>query len=413
MSNRLTSKKLISDRILIGFIIVIFILVVVVNISDRKDTNTITANNSNSQDVVVEEESNKNRVKYVKCDRLRITDNVKHTLNKFDMKKINMSNLNWELYLPCGYNYVENEIDNIKITSTDQKVFAIKGCDNIASKNNLWKLFVDEYGRSEASRIMPTTYIIMNNEDMSIFKAEYNKNDMYLIKKNIQRKQGIFLSKNYDEIINEIKSDGDYRVIQKYVPDLFTLNNHKINIRLYLVIVCKNDIKTGYIYKEGKCIYSQKVHGDTSKNISSEELNNNEERQKYLTSLNLDVKIYNELPETLNELELYLNQKGSSYSYQMLWENIISIFKKLMIAIENDICTNSPISEITSFQLFGADIIFDNNMDAYLLELNKGPSMKYMTDRDELMKKKLMEDIFKLVGIIDIHSKYQNEFIKL
>lgn len=382
-------KKII--RIIFVSIIILIILLFVKLSSDKSH--------------IIEEEKSMIRTSYKKCDRLKMTDNVKHTLDKFNMDKFNESKCNsdkcnWELYLPCGYNYVENEIDNIKITSPDQKVFAIKGCDNIASKNNLWKLFIDEFGRKEAMRIMPTTYIINNNDDMLLFKEEYDENDMYLLKKNIQRKQGIFLSKRYDEIINEIMNDNDYRVIQKYVPELYTLNNHKINIRLYLVIVCKNNIKIGYLYREGKCIYSQKVHGNIDKNISSKKLNDNEEKQKYLTSLNLDINIYNELPETLEELEIYLNNGSYNYNYSILWENIISIFKKLMMAIENDICTNSSISEVTSFQLFGADIIFNNDMDAYLLELNKGPSMKYMTKRDEIMKKQLTEDIFKLVGVI-------------
>ena len=38
-----------------------------------------------------------------------------------------------------------------------------------------------------------------------------------------------------------------------------------------------------------------------------------------------------------------------------------------------------------TFQLFGADVIFTNNLHPYLLEFNKGPSMKYMNNRDEFI----------------------------
>ena len=74
---------------------------------------------------------------------------------------------------------------------------------------------------------------------MKLFKNHYKPNTLYLLKKNIQRKEGILLTKSYNEILEN--SNKGYRVIQKYVPNLFLIDKRKINLRLYLLVTCKNN----------------------------------------------------------------------------------------------------------------------------------------------------------------------------
>ena len=115
--------------------------------------------------------------KLIKCDRLNIHDNIQHTINKNNILRAKNGELDWDIYLPCGYNYVEDEIENIIIRNKDQKIFAIKGCDKIASKNYLWKILVEQYGVSKASTIMPRTYIISSskNNTQCLLRALYLK----------------------------------------------------------------------------------------------------------------------------------------------------------------------------------------------------------------------------------------------
>lgn len=61
---------------------------------------------------------------------------------------------------------------------------------------------------------MPESYILDNYNEMELFRKKYNYNgkDIYILKKNVQRKEGLKLTKNYFEIINAYKDD--YRVAQ-------------------------------------------------------------------------------------------------------------------------------------------------------------------------------------------------------
>ena len=115
------------------------------------------------------------RVKFKNCGHLKLQSVLQDVFDKYKFKKINENSNNWDLYIPCGYNYVETEVKNIKITNPNQKVFAIKGCDKIASKNELWKMVSDFYGHDEASRLIPESFIINNKEDINNFKRKFNK----------------------------------------------------------------------------------------------------------------------------------------------------------------------------------------------------------------------------------------------
>ena len=63
------------------------------------------------------------------------------------------------------------------------------------------------------------------------------------------------------------------------------------------------------------------------------------------------------------------------------------------------------------FQLFGLDYIFDNNLNIFLLEINKGPDMNSVNDKDYKLKYNIMEDVFIKVGLLK--SDKSNMFIKL
>ena len=118
----------------------------------------------------------------------------------------------------------------------------------------------------------------------------------------------------------------------------------------------------------------------------------------------LDQNIYETHPESLDDLSHFMGKK----KYKMLWENIIALLKNIFVAVKPKICNKKSLQQATTFQLFGADIIFTNSLHPYLLEFNKGPSMKYMNNNDKKMKLKLTEDIFKKVNIIP-SSKNDNE----
>ena len=326
----------------------------------------------------------------------------KITKDIFDENNIYQSNNNWNIYIPCGYNNVETELNNIIINNpiSNKYIFGINGCDTIVSKNKIWESLVKCYGRLYSSTLMPKSYILNDMDEMDIFAKEFNQsnNDIYILKKNLQRKEGLKLTKNFNEIISSYKDN--YRVVQKYITNLYLINNRKVNLRIYLLIVIENNIPTFYLCKNGKCIYTNKKYNDNDFDFESN-----------ITSYNLDMSIYKQNPRTFDELKIYIdNDKGINKGNE-LFNKIELLIQNISKCLSKNLYQSNNIKKCISFQLFGIDVIFDINLKPYLLEINKGPDMSPRDNIDENMKKNVQIDMFKIVGILP--NNKNNSFFKV
>jgi hypothetical protein len=372
-------KKNSNYIILIILLIIISLFIYIINIFNLKkeffDNGTIITQN----------------YKYYRCNNKMLGTILKDI---FDNNNITQSNDDWNIYIPCGYNNVEEELKQISIYDKDKNknkyIFGVNGCDTIVSKNKIWESLVQCYGRKEASKLMPESYVLENPNEMEIFRKNFNpsSNEIYILKKNVQRKEGLKLTKDYFEILDG-KND-NYKVVQKYITDLYLINERKVNLRVYLLIVIKNNIKYFYLCKIGKCIYTNKKYNDNDLDFESN-----------ITSYNLDMTVYNENPRHFNELIKYINENNSNDDGYKLFNNIETFMKKISVCLSQNLYQSKNINGSITFQLFGIDIIFDKKLHPYLLEMNKGPDMTPRDDIDRLMKNTVQQDMLKTVGILN------------
>ena len=163
---------------------------------------------SNEVDNVLENK----KLSYYRCKDKMIGTVLK---NIFDSNNIiyENENENWDIYIPCGYNNVEEELkkivignkNNIEENNIKKKyIFGLNGCDSIVSKNKIWESLVKCYGRKDASTLMPESYILDDLNEMQVFRANFkpNKNEIYILKKNVQRKEGLKLTRDFFEILS-------------------------------------------------------------------------------------------------------------------------------------------------------------------------------------------------------------------
>ena len=78
----------------------------------------------------------------------------------------------------------------------------------------------------------------------------------------------------------------------------------------------------------------------------------------------------------------------------LVFKKIREIMIKLANAIQNQICNYNKLSKIKTFQLFGIDIILDNNLNPKLLEINKGPNMFPVNNDDFKIKTSIYNDLY-------------------
>ena len=324
---------------------------------------------------------------YYKCPGRgmgKITDNI---FKEFNLKR---DEKNWNIYMPCGYNNVEKELQQIDLKGDRNKIiFGINGCDRIVAKNSIWDIIRKTYGSKHAGSLMPQSYVLHDPDDIRKLHEDYNEKNIYILKKNIQRKEGLKLTSDLREILEAYKEK--YRVAQLYLRDLYLVNRRKVNLRIYLLVVIKGSKKRYYLCKAGKCIYTYKEYNDDDFDFESN-----------ITSYHLDMNVYKNNPRTLDDLITHLNKNGKNGN--LLFKNIEENFRYVCKAIDPYLFQSSNIEGAVTFQLFGADIVFDNNMHPYLLEFNKGPDMSGRDKTDEVLKDHVIYDMYSIVGILPMYS---------
>jgi tubulin polyglutamylase TTLL4 len=321
-------------------------------------------------------------------------------LKKYDMKN---NNDDWEYYFSCGYD-CKNKIKEFENTK-GKKIYMIDGCDWPGSKIHLWKLLKEEYGK-DASKYMPQTYLLDDTKDIKKFKKHFTKlkqkkhNHMFILKNYEQRQEGIKISTNLDEIINSYKETGKnkFYLVQDYLYNPFLISHRKINFRYYTLIVCRNNKVEGYIHKDGFVYYTSEFYDENSMDFA-----------KHITTGYIDRAVYDTNPLTLDDFRNHLNKISPGLSNK--WDiNVNKLMSHIIKAISKKVCKNDKLKNNTMFQLFGSDVAPTNNLDAFLMEINKGPDLGAKDERDKQVKLKVQEDIFKVVEEKDLND---SRFVKV
>ncbi|VVU94314.1 Tubulin-tyrosine ligase family [seawater metagenome] len=302
----------------------------------------------------------------------------------------------WDFYFPCGYNYCELESSKLKPENADQKFFLLDGCDKINSKTALWDAIKSRYGRFEAAKIMPNTYLLDNSSEMTEFTNYYshlklqNPKCKFVLKNHRQRQEGIKLVNDLKEI-KKARNNGFY-LVQDYKENPFLISKRKINIRYYLLIVCSKDKIEGYIHNNGFMYYTPKLYKEGTLDF-----------KEHITTGYIDRKVYEENPLTISDFNTHLEglQPGLSDEF---FKRVKNLFHKVMVSLHGKICKMEHLQKNTLFQLFGADIGPDENLEPSLMEINKGPDLSPKDDRDGKVKIKVQGDI---MDIVDTDGDYK------
>jgi hypothetical protein len=290
---------------------------------------------------------------------------------------------NWSVYLPCGYNRAEQELKKIKSTDKDQKIFIIKGCDNLSRKDTLWNNLKVKYG-DKAGLIMPESYLLHNIDDVHRLSKEYDSDKVYILKKNIQRQQGLKMTKNIKALLQG--SQQGYVVAQEMLQDPYLIDSRKTNCRVYLLVVCKNGKKHGYVYSDGFMYYTPQDFRKGSMDI---------ERviTAGLSTGRKDESFYKNHPLTIKEFQQLIGPKVN------LLKRTGVLMANVLAASAPNFCNTGHLRDRTTFQLFGCDVAFNDKLQPQLIEINKGPDLTSKSHEETVLKDDLIANIFKVIKV--------------
>jgi len=317
----------------------------------------------------------------------------------------------YTIYFPCTYNKITDEINAVKPKKSDQRIFIVNNADELTSKSSIWQNLVQKYGRENAMKIMPTTYVLYDLNDVKLLKKEYDQNKIYILKKNIQRQLGLKITKNLDDMLKA--SDDDFVVAQELLQDPYTIDGRKINMRFYLLLVCKNNEVSAYVHKEGFMYYTKEKF-----------VKNSIEEDPNITTGYIDRKVYEINPLTLGDFEKYLDSYNRDHTYverdyleqnvqlsSLVFNRIYDLLRKVVLSVSHTVCVDSHLKHNITFQLFGADIALNDKLEPQIMEVNKGPDLGAKDTRDSDIKHGVVTDVFKVLKVIPDGST--SKFVKI
>jgi hypothetical protein len=284
-------------------------------------------------------------------------------------------------------------------------IYGLAGSDAIASKSSLAYNLIKQYGIAASGTMMPVTFIIDNDaidseRELEMFNAQYDPNKMYILKKNIQRQEGVKLTSDKAEILDVFKNPSGYVVCQELLQDPLLVGGRKVNIRIYMLIVSRpGGITNIYTYKDGFMYYTPEMfragYYSTATNI---------------TTGYIDRQVYVDNPLTYQDLLTHLGVNGAS----LLDQNINRLLGRVANAYTPlfKAANETTKSDAIRFLIYGCDIAPDQALGAKIMEVNKGPDLSYKDERDKTLKLGMFKEALEIAGVIVRDSTSSHRFKK-
>ncbi|XP_017871528.1 PREDICTED: probable tubulin polyglutamylase TTLL1 [Drosophila arizonae] len=243
--------------------------------------------------------------------------------------------------------------------------------------------------------IIPMTFVLP--ADYNLFVEQFHKNPastwivkpsdksqgvgIYLINKLSKLKRFAYEARTFYPHFHR-----DTCVISKYIDNPLLIGGKKFDLRLYVLVTSFNPIKA-YLYNEGFCRFCTQRYDQT-------EIDN-----VYMHLTNVSIQKNN---------KEYNSIHGGKWSMQNLWLYLDSIrgegvsktlSSRILETIRHSLDAVAPVmaNDRHCFEVYGYDIIIDNNLKPWLIEINTSPSIHSTTKNDCTLKTRLIDNVLDVV----------------
>ncbi|XP_036142626.1 tubulin polyglutamylase TTLL5 isoform X2 [Monomorium pharaonis] len=281
-----------------------------------------------------------------------------------------------------------------------QKINHFPRSYEITRKDRLYKN-IEAMQRSKGLRnndFIPQTFLLPT-EAKELISAHLRYRGPWIVKpKASSRGRGIYIVNNPEKILTD-----ESVIVAQYINNPLLVDGHKCDLRLY-VAVTNYDPLLIYLYEEGLVRFAAVKYDGQSQYTWNPcmhlcNYSINKFHVDYVKSEDPDAEDVGH-KWTLSALLRHLRSMGQDTA--SLMQRIEDIIIKSIIATASGIV--SGLKQFvkypeTCFELFGFDILIDDTLKPWLLEVNLTPSLGCDSPLDVRLKSALIADLFTLVGI--------------
>lgn len=333
--------------------------------------------------------------KFMKWRMSPITPNiVKSAINRANFR-ITKRNHDW---IGCFGRHTKAIV--FKSLREYQKLNHFPGSFQLGRKDRLWhnlsKMQVS-FGKKEFG-FFPKTYVLP--QDLKLLKRSFEDSttkQKWIIKPPASaRGIGIKVIHKWNQIPRRRPV-----IVQKYIACPLLINDSKFDLRIY-VYVSSYDPLRAYVYDDGlarfaSCKYSSSMKNLNNKFIHLTNYSINKRNTEYQN--NTDDTVCQGHKWSLKSLWNYLKKQG--VNTQAVWDSIKDIVVKTLISAEaaiNSMTKANIRSRYVAHELFGFDIILDDQCRPWILEVNISPSLHSNSQLDINVKAQMIRDMLNIAG---------------
>ncbi|XP_062587212.1 tubulin polyglutamylase TTLL5-like isoform X4 [Saccostrea cucullata] len=213
------------------------------------------------------------------------------------------------------------------------------------------------------------------------------------------RGRGVFLCNHPDQVPLD-----ENLIVSKYVSNPLLIDSFKFDIRLY-VCVTSYDPLCIYLFEEGLTRFATVKYEKSNRHIRNQcmHLTNysvNKKSDDYVKNDDPDVEDYGN-KWSLGAFLRYLRSRGKDTAALMM--RIEDVIIKTIVSVEVPVATACKMFmpfRGNCFELYGFDILVDDNLKPWVLEVNLSPSLACDSPLDMKIKTNMMCDVFSLTGVV-------------
>jgi len=328
---------------------------------------------------------------------------VRGTEDDWNFYWANMHNFNNVMSPDSGYRLADNQIINhfpnhVELTKKDLMVKNIKRYKKEFEKDKNGVNIDKPDPKTVYLDFLPLTFTLPG--DYNLFVEEFKKSPStnWIMKPTDKaRGVGIFIVNKLHQVkkwSRESKIQWSYAnckdsyVISKYIDNPLLIGGKKFDLRLYVLVTSWRPL-IAYKHKQGFCRFCSVKYSNNCNDLDNNFI--------HLTNVSIQKHgdDYNEANGgkwSVKHLRLHLESTRGLEVTNQLFHEIDLIFINSLRAVQNSVTNDRHC-----FECYGYDIIIDDQLKPWLIEVNASPSLTATTSSDRILKHELINDIINIV----------------
>lgn len=320
--------------------------------------------------------------------------------------------------------------DRARMKNGRHKISSFPGTEVATYKTNLTRMFNKEswypkafvlpHDRAKLEEVMKTRHFWVAKP-----KDDYGGHGVHVYSAKSKAFRTLIAENQYKKTANCGKKPF---IVQEYIDNPLLIGGFKFHIRAYLVCTSVHKPVTAFLHRNGNILFSTEPYtNDTSTmgskfnpyiHLTNATLNWSQNNAKRLLK---DKDVIGKGCEwNLPQLEDYIRKHhAGKYSPERMWEDMKSIARTVVTKLANYRTVKKYCADLIPnrhFQIFGMDIMLDDNYKMWLLETNTTPGLVYApktlthkgktikhpsVDLDAAISRELIHDLMALFRLDD------------